>query len=89
MEQSGLAIVAMLQEAADLSNDTCERAEALADELSRDLRAAEDRINLLEAEIEYFHDRAARSETWLQLIRKEIDEKLIAPMAATRPKSMI
>ena len=89
LEQSGLAIVAMLQEAADLSNDTCERAEALADELSRDLRAAEDRINLLEAEIEYFHDRAARAETWLQLIRKEIDEKLIAPMAATRPKSMI
>jgi hypothetical protein len=89
LEQSGLAIVAMLQEAADLSNDTCERAEALADELSRDLRAAEDRINLLEAEIEYFHDRAARAESWLQLIRKEIDEKLIAPMAATRPKSMI
>jgi len=89
LEQSGLAIVAMLQEAADLSNDTCERAKALADELSRDLRAAEDRINLLEAEIEYFHDRAARAESWLQLIRKEIDEKLIAPMAATRPKSMI
>jgi hypothetical protein len=89
LEQSGLAIVAMLQEAADLSNDTCEHAEALADELSRDLRAAEDRINLLEAEIEYFHDRAARAESWLQLIRKEIDEKLIAPIAATRPKSMI
>jgi hypothetical protein len=89
LEQSGLAIVAMLQKAADLSDDTCERAEALADELSRDLRAAEDRINQLETEIEHLRDRAVRAETWLQLIRKEIEEKLIAPMAATRPKSMI
>ena len=89
LEQSGLAIVAMLQEAAELSNDTCEHAEALADELSRDLRAAEDRINQLEAEIKHFHDRAARAESWLHLIRKELDEKLIAPMAATLPKSMI
>jgi hypothetical protein len=89
LEQSGLAIVAMLQKAADLSNDTCERAEAAADELSRDLRAAEDRINQLETEIEYFQNRAVRAETWLQLIRKEIEEKLIAPSTAIDPKSTI
>jgi len=87
LEQSGLAIVALLQKAADLSNDSCERAEARADELSRDLRAVEDRIKQLETEIEYFRDRADRAETWLQLIRKEIEEKLIAPMVATSPKS--
>ena len=87
MEQSGLAIVALLQKAADLSNDSCEHAEARADELSRDLRAVEDRIKQLETEIEYFRDRADRAETWLQLIRKEIEEKLIAPMVATSPKS--
>jgi hypothetical protein len=79
LEQLGLAIVAMLQKAADLSNDTRERAEDVADELSRDLRAAEDRLNQLEKEIEYFQNRAVRAETWLQLIRKEIEEKLIAP----------
>jgi hypothetical protein len=89
LEQSGLAIVAMLQKAADLSNDARERAEAVADELSRDLRAAEDRINQLATEIEYFQNRAVRAETWLQLIRKEIEEKLIAPRAATDPKSTI
>jgi hypothetical protein len=87
LEQSGLAIVAMLQKAANLSDDTCERAEARADELSRDLRAAEDRINQLARKIEYFQDRADSAERWLQLIRKEIEEKLIAPMVATSPKS--
>jgi hypothetical protein len=49
------------------------------------LRAAEERINQLEVEIEFFRDRAARAEGWLQTIQEEIEEKLIAPrlMAAT------
>jgi hypothetical protein len=42
------------------------------------LEAAEDRISQLEEEIEYFRDRAARAEMWLQLIQKEIEEKLIS-----------
>jgi hypothetical protein len=50
------------------------------------LRAAEDRIDQLEAEIEQVHARAVRAETWLEVIRKEIEERLIAPAAAGRPK---
>jgi len=42
------------------------------------LAAAEDRVRQLEREIEYFRDRAARAEMWLQLIQKEIEEKLIS-----------
>ncbi len=87
MDESGNAIVAMLQKAADLSNDNCERARTMANELSRQLRATDDRINQLETEIEHFRDRAVRAETWLQLIQREIEEKLIAPTAAARPKS--
>jgi hypothetical protein len=79
LQQAGLAIVAMLQEAAELANENCKRARTMADELSRQLRAAEDRINQLETEIEHFRDRAVRAETWLQLIRKEIEQKLLAP----------
>jgi hypothetical protein len=86
MDQSGNAIVAMLQEAADLSNGDCDRARTMADELSHQLRAAEDRINQLETEIEHVQDRAVRAETWLQLIQKEV-EKLMVPTATTRPKS--
>jgi hypothetical protein len=71
MDHAGSAIVAMLQEASGLA---------------RQLRAAEDRINQLETEIEQAKDRAVRAETWLQLIQKEIEERLIAPVAG--PKSM-
>ena len=47
------------------------------------LRAAEERINQLEAEVELFRDRAARAERWLQTIQNEIEEKLIAPRSAS------
>jgi hypothetical protein len=62
MDQSGHAILAMLQEA------------------GRRLEAAEDRINQLKTEIERLQDRAVRAEMWLQLIQKEIEEKLIAQL---------
>ena len=83
-DQAGHALVAMLQQAANLSNDNCDRAMTLAHKLSMQLRAAEDRINQLQAEVEHFQSRAVRAEGWLQVVQKEIEEKLIAPMAATR-----
>jgi cell fate (sporulation/competence/biofilm development) regulator YmcA (YheA/YmcA/DUF963 family) len=83
-DQAGHALVAMLQRAANLSNDNCDRAMTLAHKSSMQLRAAEDRINQLQAELEHFRKRAVRAEGWLQVVQKEIEEKLIAPMAATR-----
>ena len=79
LEEAGHAIVAKIQKAADLSNENCDRALALALKLSMELRAAGDRINQLEAEVELFRERAARAEAWLQTILKEIQDKLIAP----------
>jgi predicted nucleic acid-binding Zn-ribbon protein len=55
----------------------------LAHKLSMQLRAAEERINQLEGEIQFFRERAARAERWLQTIQKEIEEKLIAPRSAS------
>ena len=60
----------------------------LAHKLSMQLRAAEERINQLEAEVELFRDRAACAERWLQTIQKEIEEKLIAPRSASDEKQM-
>jgi uncharacterized protein YlxW (UPF0749 family) len=82
VEEAGEAIIAKIQKAADLSNENCDRAMKLAHKLSMELRAAEDRINQLEAEVELFRDRAVRAERWLQTIQKEIEEKLIAPRSA-------
>jgi hypothetical protein len=81
-EEAGQAIIAKIQTAADLSNENCDRAIALAHKLSMQLRAAEDRINQLEAEVELVRDRAVRAERWLQTIQKEIEEKLITPRSA-------
>ena len=82
VEEVGQAIVTKIQRAADLSNENCDRALALAHKLSMQLRAAEDRVNQLEAEVELLRDRAVRAERWLQIIQKEIEEKLIAPRSA-------
>jgi predicted nucleic acid-binding Zn-ribbon protein len=68
MDQSGGAIVDMLQSAGD------------------QLRAAEDRINQLETEIERVQGRAVRAESWLELAQREIDEKLVEPATAARSK---
>jgi len=82
VEEIGQAIVTKIQSAADLSNENCDRALALAHKLSMQLRTAEDRISQLEAEVELFRDRAVRAERWLQTIQNEIEEKLIAPRSA-------
>jgi len=82
LDEAGQAIIAKIQRAADLANENCDRAMKLAHKLSMQLRAAEDRINQLEGEVELFRDRAVCAERWLQTIQKEIEEKLIAPRSA-------
>jgi hypothetical protein len=91
IDQAGHGLVAMLQEAAKISNENVERAMSMAHKLSIQLRAAEDRIAQLEGqvtqlqgEVEGFRNRATRAEDWLGLIKQEIEEKLIAPMEANR-----
>jgi anaerobic ribonucleoside-triphosphate reductase len=81
MEESGQAIVAKIRKAADIANENCDRAMALAHKLAMQVRAAEDRIYQLETEVKQYQARAASAEKWLQLIEKEIEEKLIAPIS--------
>jgi hypothetical protein len=83
-DQAGQALVALLQQAADLSNDNCDRAMMLAHKLSLELRAAEDRIKELQSAVEHYEKRAVRAEQWLRRIEKEVELKLIAPMTAAR-----
>jgi hypothetical protein len=80
VEETGQAIIAKIQRAAELANENCDRA---THKLSMELRAAEDRINELAAEAKLFRERAARAEGWLRTIHKEIEEKLIAPGSAS------
>jgi hypothetical protein len=82
-DEAGQAVIAQIRKAADLANENCDRAMALAHKLAMQLRAAEDKITQLEAEVALFRDRATRAERWLQTIHSEIEQKLIAPKSVS------
>ena len=77
LDEAGQAIVAQIRTAADLVKEDCDRAMGLAHKLSMELRAAEDRAQQTEREVEHWQERAARAEQWLRTIQKEIEEKLL------------
>jgi hypothetical protein len=83
-DDAGNALLAMLHEAAKLSHENRDSILAVARRLSVELRAAEDRIKELEADIEHNRDRALHAEQWLERIQTEIEAKLIVPLAAIR-----
>jgi hypothetical protein len=78
-DEAGQAVIAQIRKAAQLANENCDRAMALAHKLAMQLRAAEDRITELEAEVTVVRERATRAEGWLQTIHSEIEQKLIGP----------
>src|SRR5262245_32119325 len=84
VDRSGEAIVTLVQQAAGVAKDNCERAMDVAHKLSTQLRAAEDRIRELENDIRHYHERALRSERWLARIYKEIEEKFFETGPAER-----
>ena len=83
-DRAGEALIAMLNEAATLSDENRDRLADLVDELSRRLAAAQDRIDQLQSDVEHFRGRAAGAEKWLACIQKEIEETLIGPMTEIR-----
>ena len=88
-DQSGRAVIALLQQAAALSHENCDRAMSMAHKLSVQLRTAEDQIAQLRAELEHFQGRATRAEEWLQVIRKEIEERLLVPRLPAQPNQLL
>jgi hypothetical protein len=73
-DDSGRAVLALLQKAAELAKDDCARAMDLAHKLSFQLRAAEERARHLEAEAAHFRNRATRAEEWLLRIHNEVED---------------
>lgn len=79
-DRAGEALLAMLREAGDVSSENRELTDLTYD-LSRQLEAAQDRINQLQNELAHFRGRAASAEKWLEFIEKEIEHTLITPIA--------
>jgi predicted nucleic acid-binding Zn-ribbon protein len=84
IDQAGQGILALVQQAANISKENADRAMSVAHRLSLQLRAAEDRITELQTEIERAQGRAVRAEQWLEAIKREIEVKLIAPIEANQ-----
>ena len=77
LDSAGQAILKLLHKAAGATEANSRRALETAQKLSSQLRAAEDRIAELEAEVQHYREKSERAEEWLRRISMEIDERLI------------
>jgi hypothetical protein len=79
LDKAGQSIMGLLQQAATTAKENCGHALRVAHGLSVQLRAAEDQIKALEADLQHFQDRALRAENWLQRISREIETRFFEP----------
>lgn len=84
LDNAGQTIMGLLQQAAGVAKENSQHALDVAHKLSQQLRAAEDRIRDLEAEVRHFQDRAVRAEQWLVRIGEEIEQKFLDRKGASR-----
>ena len=86
-DESGRAIMALLQKAAEITKEDCARAMDLAHKLAFQIRTAEERTRQLEAEAAHFRDRAMRAEEWLRRIHSEVEHAFFQDKGPRRPQS--
>jgi hypothetical protein len=75
VDKAGQSILRLLDKAADAADQNSRQAVEAAQRLAKQLQAARDRIAQLESNLAVYRDRAERSESWLDKIRTEIEEK--------------
>jgi TATA-binding protein-associated factor Taf7 len=84
LDSAGEAILKLLHKAAGAAETNSRRALETAQNLSSQLRAAQDRIAELEAEIQHYREKSERAEEWLRKIFMEIEDRLIKEPAEKR-----
>ena len=84
LELLGQNVLSLLQRATDLAGGNSRYAVGIAQRLSDQLCAAEDRIAEseaqiveLEAEVQFYRDKSERAEHWLGKISNEIQERVL------------
>jgi hypothetical protein len=75
LDKAGQTILQLLNKAADVADQNSKHAIDTAQRLSHQLRAAEDRIAELEAEVEAYRQQAERAEQWLHMVYTEIEDR--------------
>jgi hypothetical protein len=77
LDQAGQTILKLLHKAAGAAEENSRHALDVAQKLSHQLRAAEDRIAELEAEVGLYKDKADRAEEWLHRVYTEIEDRFL------------
>jgi molecular chaperone GrpE (heat shock protein) len=77
LDQAGQTILKLLHKAADVAEQNSRHALDMAQKLSHQLRAAEDRVAELEAEVQLYREKADRAEQWLHKVYTEIEDRFI------------
>jgi chromosome segregation ATPase len=77
LDKAGQTILELLSKAADAADENSRHALEMAQKLSDQLRAAEDRIADLEAEVTAYQERAERAEQWLHRVYTEIEDRFL------------
>jgi predicted ribosome quality control (RQC) complex YloA/Tae2 family protein len=77
LDRAGQTILRLLNKAAGVTEENSKHAIETAQRLSHQLRAAENRIAELEAEVAAYQEHAERAEQWLHRVYSEIEERFM------------
>jgi len=77
LDRAGQTILKLLHKAAGVAEQNSRHVLDMAQKLSHQLRAAEDRIAELEAEVDLYREKSDRAEQWLHKVYTEIEERFV------------
>jgi hypothetical protein len=77
LDKAGQMILDRLHKAAGVAEANSQHAIDMAQKISHQLRAAENRIAELEAETGMYQERAQRAEQWLHTVYTEIEDRFL------------
>ena len=84
LDRAGQIILQLLHKAAGVAEENGRYALDMAQKLSHQLRAAEDRVAELEAEVQLYRDKTDRAEQWLHKVYTEIEDRFLPQENARR-----
>jgi predicted nucleic acid-binding Zn-ribbon protein len=82
LDVAGQNVLALLHQAAEISEEDYNRAVDIAQKLSHQLQDAEERIKGLEGDLRHYRHRADRAEKWLTQIAAEIEQRFFGNNSA-------
>jgi outer membrane PBP1 activator LpoA protein len=77
LDGAGQAILLLLNKAANVAEQSSKQAVDMAQKFAHELRAAQQRISELEAEVVAYQNQAERAEQWLHKVYTEIEDRFL------------